>query len=187
MLNITAGTNAIAVVVRVRKGTVTGTIVGVATTQVMIATDHYNVPIQVVDSPARRGRCGLRRHGARDQRECRWHRELRHPRWPDLLGGVVKTRGIVLPAASGQLINTAGCLVMHATQESSGSAAAHYKLLDGTDANGSLLVPVSLSVPTSQLAICSRRTSSSFRRGLWYKLVDGAVEGAGQRAHDARL
>lgn len=89
----------------------------------------------------------------------------------------MKTRGIVLPAESGLLINTGGCLVMHATQETSGSAAAHYQLLDGIDANGSLLVPVSLSADQSTRDMFPSHIIQ-FEVGLFYNLVDGAVEGA---------
>lgn len=89
----------------------------------------------------------------------------------------MKTRGIVLPATSGQLVNTGGCLVMHATHETTGSAAAHYQLLDGTDSSGSLLVPVSLSADQSTRDMFPSHIIQ-FEVGLWYELVDGAVEGA---------
>lgn len=51
VLNITAGTAAVAAVVRVRKGSLTGAIVGIATTDVTIATDKYTIPILVTDAP----------------------------------------------------------------------------------------------------------------------------------------
>lgn len=51
VLNLTVGTNGVAAVVRVRKGSVTGAIVGLATTDTGIATDKYTIPILATDSP----------------------------------------------------------------------------------------------------------------------------------------
>lgn len=84
---------------------------------------------------------------------------------------------IVLPDASGQLVNTGGCLVFHASEETSGSAAAHYRLWDGTDTSGALIVPVSLSADQSTRDFFPAHIAM-FRTGLYYELVDGAVEGA---------
>lgn len=84
---------------------------------------------------------------------------------------------IQLPDVSGPLIGTSGCLVFHATEESSGSASAHYRLWDGADTTGSLLVPVSLSADQSTRDMFPSHIVP-FKTGLYYELVDGAVEGS---------
>lgn len=48
-LNVTAGTNGVAAIVRIRRGSVTGTILGVATTDTSVATDKYTIPFNVTD------------------------------------------------------------------------------------------------------------------------------------------
>lgn len=96
---------------------------------------------------------------------------------------------IELPTASGQLINTGGCLVLHATRETTGSAAAVYRLWDGSTNAGKLLLPVSLSSGESTRDYIHAH-HLSFTTGLYYELVSGALEGAvsvlcDHRCHDA--
>ena len=53
VLNITVGTNGVAVVVKVRRGTTTsGVEVGTSTTDTGVATDKYTIPIAVTDTLA---------------------------------------------------------------------------------------------------------------------------------------
>lgn len=89
----------------------------------------------------------------------------------------MKTLNIVLPAESGLLLNTGGCLVAHSTEETTGSAAAHYRLWDGTTADSTLLMPVSLSADQSTRDYFNAHIVV-FRTGLYYELVDGSIEGA---------
>ena len=89
----------------------------------------------------------------------------------------MQTLNIVLPAATGMLIGGPGCLVAHATQETTGSAAAHYRLWDGPPDSGNLLVPVSLSADQSTRDMFPSHIIK-FSTDLWYELVDGALEGA---------
>ena len=81
-----------------------------------------------------------------------------------------------LPSSSDQLINTAGCLTVHATRETSGSAPAVYRLWDGTSAAGTLLLTVSLTASESTRDDF-REHHLTFRTGLYYELVSGALEG----------
>lgn len=51
VVNITVGTNGVAVVVRVRRGTTTsGTLIGTAQTDTGVATDKYTIPFDVEDN-----------------------------------------------------------------------------------------------------------------------------------------
>lgn len=50
VVNLTVGTNGVAAVVRVRRGSLTGTEIGTATTDTGVATDKYTIPFQVVDT-----------------------------------------------------------------------------------------------------------------------------------------
>jgi len=81
-----------------------------------------------------------------------------------------------LPGASGQLVNTGGCLTIHATRETTGSAAAVYRLWDGSSATGTLLLPVSLTSSESTRDDF-RNHHLMFRTGLYFELVSGAIEG----------
>lgn len=89
----------------------------------------------------------------------------------------MRTISIVLPAESGLLINTSGCFVFHATRETTGSAAAVYRLWDGETSGERLLVPVSLSEGESTRDFFAAHIVK-FETGLYYELVSGAVEGA---------
>jgi hypothetical protein len=52
VINVTAGTSAVAAVLKIRRGLTTGGAqVGTSVTQVVIATDGYNIPFLVTDSP----------------------------------------------------------------------------------------------------------------------------------------
>ena len=83
---------------------------------------------------------------------------------------------IELPASSGQLVNTAGCLLLHATRETTGAAAAVYHLFDGSSSAGKLILPISLNAGSS-----TRDAFHSwvlpFAQGLWFNLDSGQVEG----------
>lgn len=50
VVNLTVGTNGVAAVVRVRRGSLTGTLIGLATTDTGVATDKYTIPFQVTDA-----------------------------------------------------------------------------------------------------------------------------------------
>lgn len=84
---------------------------------------------------------------------------------------------IPLPAASGALAANQGCLLMHATRETTGTAPAVYKLFDGSSANGELLLPVALSSGQSTRDNWWRCVMP-FRQGLFYQLVSGTLEGS---------
>lgn len=83
---------------------------------------------------------------------------------------------VELPAASGQLVNTAGCLLLHATRETTGAAAAVYRFFDGAGTGGMMILPVSLTASQSTRDNFWRCVLP-FRQGLYYQLVSGAVEG----------
>jgi hypothetical protein len=90
----------------------------------------------------------------------------------------VKPLLINMPAASGQLINTGGCLTLHASLETTGSAAATYRLWDGTSnaSTGKLVLPVSLTAGQSTRDFFGLHIVK-FTTGLYYELVSGSVQG----------
>jgi hypothetical protein len=81
-----------------------------------------------------------------------------------------------LPAASAVLVNNGGCLVFHATRETSGSASAVYKFWDGTNNQGTLLLPTSLQAAQSTRDNFTPHMMP-FHTGLYFELVSGVVEG----------
>lgn len=94
-----------------------------------------------------------------------------------------------LPATSGVIINTGGCLVLHSTRETSGSAAAIYRLWDSPSASGQLLLTVSLTISESTRDYFAPHILP-FKTGLYFELVSGALEGdvsvlCDHRCHDA--
>jgi len=82
-----------------------------------------------------------------------------------------------LPAASGQLINTGGCLTWHSTRETSGAAAAAYRIWDGSSASGTKLLDVSLVASGSARDFIGQHVLP-FKTGLYFELVSGALEGS---------
>ena len=101
----------------------------------------------------------------------------------------MRTVAVNLPAASGSLYNGSGCVLVHSTRETSGSAAAVYRLWDSADASGQLLLTVSLSAAESTRDIFLRHILP-FNTGLYFELVSGALEGVvsfgcDHRCHDA--
>ena len=84
---------------------------------------------------------------------------------------------ITLPAASKVLLNTGGCLVVHTTRETSGTTAAVYRLWDGVNNAGQLLLPVSL-VAAESTRDDFHAHHLTFRTGLYFELVSGACEGS---------
>lgn len=83
---------------------------------------------------------------------------------------------VELPTSSGQLVNTAGCLLLHATRETTGGAAAVYHLYDGSGTGGKLLLPVALSAGQSTRDSFMPH-ALPFKQGLWFNLDSGLVEG----------
>lgn len=83
---------------------------------------------------------------------------------------------ITLPAVSGQVLNYGGCLTVHATRETSGSAVATYRFWDGVNNKGQLILPVQLGASESTRDDF-REHHITFKNGLYYELVDGAIEG----------
>lgn len=81
-----------------------------------------------------------------------------------------------LPASSGQLVNTAGCLLLHATRETTGGAAAVYHLYDGSGTGGKLILPVALGGGQSTRDSFTAH-AMPFLQGLWFNLDSGVVEG----------
>lgn len=95
---------------------------------------------------------------------------------------------VPLPSASGLLVNGSGCLLMHATRETTGTTPATYRLFDGSGTGGELLLPVSLTAGQSTRDFV-RRCVLPFRQGLFFQIVSGAVEGSvsvlvDHRCHD---
>lgn len=83
---------------------------------------------------------------------------------------------VQFPAASGQLIGEAGCLVWHSSFESSGSASAQYSLWDGTTNAVNRLMVVTLSAGQSTRDYAHAH-HIPFYGGLFYHLDSGAVGG----------
>lgn len=80
------------------------------------------------------------------------------------------------PPASGSILTTGGCLTVHASRETTGSAGAVYRLWDGSGPNGTLLLPISLTASESTRDDFYAH-HLTFRVGLYYELVSGALEG----------
>ena len=89
-----------------------------------------------------------------------------------------------LPAASGILYNSDGCVVLHSTRETAG-AAAIYRLWDSDGNSGQLLLTVSLSANESTRDFFPRHYLA-FHTGLYFELVSGALEGDVSFACDHR-
>ena len=89
----------------------------------------------------------------------------------------MKPTTLNLPSASKQLVNTAGCLSVHATRETTGTTAAVYRLWDGSGANGTLILPVSLAASESTRDDF-RDHHLTFEVGLYFELVSGTIEGS---------
>ena len=51
VVNLTVGTNGVGAVVRVRRGSLTGALIGTAQTDTVVATDKYTIPFNVSDGP----------------------------------------------------------------------------------------------------------------------------------------
>ena len=83
---------------------------------------------------------------------------------------------IELPAASGVLYNRAGCLLLHATRETTGTGSAVYRLYDGSNTGGKVVLPVSLTASESTRDFFGRCVIP-FHQGLFYELVSGTIEG----------
>jgi len=97
----------------------------------------------------------------------------------------VQVDTVNLPGASGILYNADGCIVVHATRETSGGASAVYRLWDGSSASGTLLLPVSLDASESTRDDF-RAHHLPFRTGLYFELVSGTIEGCVSFACDHR-
>lgn len=82
-----------------------------------------------------------------------------------------------LPSTSRQLVNTSGCLTVHATRETSGSSSAVYRLWDGSSAAGTLILPVALAASESTRDDF-REHHLVFKTGLYVELVSGTIEGS---------
>ena len=82
-----------------------------------------------------------------------------------------------LPAASGGLITGSGYIVYWSALETTGNAAAGFQLIDGNDANGQLLIDVSLSAGESTSEYIGKRLLF-YTKSLYFDLVSGAVGGA---------
>jgi len=100
----------------------------------------------------------------------------------------MRSVSITLSAASKVLINTAGCVVVHATRETAGSTAV-YRLWDSDSAAGALLLPVSL-VANESTRDDFQPHHLPFNTGLYFELVSGTLEGSvtvmcDHRCHDA--
>lgn len=83
---------------------------------------------------------------------------------------------INLPSASELILNGSGCLVWHSSHETTGSAAAEYRLWDSDTNSGQLLIPVSLTSGESTRDYIQAH-HLEFRTGLYFELVSGALEG----------
>lgn len=87
----------------------------------------------------------------------------------------MRTVVVNLPATSGLLFNTGGCVVIHATRETAGAAAV-YRLWDSNNNTGQLLLTVSLSANESTRDFFPAHYLP-FNTGLYFELVSGALEG----------
>jgi len=89
----------------------------------------------------------------------------------------VRPRTINFPAASGQLTNEAGCIGYFAVKNTSNSAAAAFRLWDGSTNAGYEILPINLAANEST----SDRIGWHYQRfetGLYYELLSGGVEGS---------
>lgn len=83
---------------------------------------------------------------------------------------------ITLPGATGQVDNAGGHVVGYAFRETTGAAAAHFRLWDGSANSGGLLLPISLSADQSTRDFLSAPWIA-YETGLFYELIGGTVEG----------
>jgi hypothetical protein len=83
-----------------------------------------------------------------------------------------------IPAASGQLVTGRGCLTWHASQETSGSAAASYIVYDAPSAShlNHQLLPITLSAGQSTRDFIPPHIIP-FNQGIYYDLVSGSISG----------
>lgn len=88
----------------------------------------------------------------------------------------MESRKLSLPAASGLLTNLAGYVVIQSARETSGSAAAVYRLWDGTDPGENLILTESLAAGASAFNSIALG-NLPFRTGLYFELVSGELEG----------
>jgi hypothetical protein len=89
----------------------------------------------------------------------------------------MNSMNVAIPGVSGVIVPYGGCLVVHATRETTGTASAVYRFWDGVNNQGNLLVPVSLAASESTRDDF-RAHHLTFNTALYYELVSGAVEGS---------
>jgi hypothetical protein len=88
----------------------------------------------------------------------------------------MKASKIQLPAVSGLLTNQGGLVLIHNARETSGSAAAAYRLWDGTKPGGNLLLTIGIAAGADSLNSFALG-NLPFETGLYYELVTGQLEG----------
>ena len=84
---------------------------------------------------------------------------------------------VPLPAASGVVVNTSGCLLAASVAESTGSAPAAYTLYDGSSSGGVPIMPVTLNANES-IRDSWRHGVYHFRQGLYLNITLGAITGS---------
>jgi hypothetical protein len=81
-----------------------------------------------------------------------------------------------LPSNSGPLTNQSGLVLVHNVRETSGSASAVYRLWDGTEPGGNLLLTIEVAAGASSLNSFALG-NLPFETGLYFELVSGVLEG----------
>jgi hypothetical protein len=86
---------------------------------------------------------------------------------------------IPFPTVSGLLVGGGGCITWHSSLETTGSAAATYRLWDGASAaNKNIpLLPISLSAGQSTRDFIAPHILP-FQQGVYFELVSGSVQGS---------
>lgn len=92
---------------------------------------------------------------------------------------------VIVNGQSVRLSNVASRVAGYAIRETSGTAGAVVRLLDGFDSNGDLLVPINLSANES-VRDWFQPTGISYGAGLYVQVVSGTIEGTVFLAPDAR-
>jgi hypothetical protein len=107
------------------------------------------------------------------ERLDRVHDELRSLNGVHLRGA---TPRVIINGASMKMSTSAGQLAGYALRETSGGTPAIVRLLDGFDATGDLLLPISLTGAES-VRDWFLPAGISFGTGLFVQVVSGTVEG----------
>lgn len=90
---------------------------------------------------------------------------------------MLDVRPLVIPAASGLLVNLGGAITYWSVRDTTDSSGSVFQVYDGNSTAGVLMIDVSTTAGESTSEYI-HRGHLRFRSGLYFHLASGAVEGS---------